>query len=88
MKMRVIATALLIMVLSAGISADVNAAPWRHHERGWSAPHVGISVYTPPVAIGGYYGGGNYERRNCRPHNYYAPRYGYERHYGGYRHCR
>jgi len=91
MKLRIIASALLVLVLSAGISTKASAAPWRGgYRHGWVRPHVFIPV--PPVVVappivyggggyygGGYYGGGYYGRGYyCRPHyrEAYGPRYG------------
>lgn len=82
-----IASALLIMLLSIGISSNADAA-WRGcYGRGWGHPVVrvcapvpAVRIATPVVAVGGYYGG--YYARPCAP-RYYA--HGY---YGGYRRCR
>src|ERR1700761_9475684 len=78
MKLRIVASVLLIMLLSVGVSSELSAAPWRggycHH--GWCGPAVRVVV--PPVVVGGYYG----------PRPYYGPAYygGYygHPHYGGY----
>ena len=84
MKKRIIVSAILVLLLSAGISFSSNAAPWgggHGHGHGWCGPHIGVSVWFPPIRVftpvvyGGYYGG--YHRH---PH-YYA--HGC----GGYRHC-
>jgi len=83
MKLRIIASALLIIVLSAGISTNAGAHPWRGG--GWCMPHPVVRVWAPPipiiappVVVGGYYGGGYYR------HPYYGHRYAYG--YGhGYR---
>ena len=66
MKLRIIASALLIMLLTVGISNQVSARPgyWRG---GFYGPRTGLRVVAPipaPVVVGGYYGGG------------YAPAYG------------
>jgi len=100
MKNRMIASALLIMVLSVGISATANANPWRGGYRGgWFVPHpvvrvgVPLPVIAPSVVIGGgYYGpayggyyGGGYYRGGYGGGYYGRPGYG-GRYYahGGY----
>ncbi len=65
MKLRIIASALLIVVL-AGISNYANANPWRGGYRGGWFPHARVfvpvpRVFIPPVPVpvvvgGGYYG--------------------------------
>ena len=80
MKPRMIASVLLIMILSSGINSKTDAAPWSGHRHGWYRPAV--RVYVPPVVIGGYYGGYYGHRHYC------GPRY-YDRGcHGGHRHCR
>ena len=80
MKLRIILSALLVIMITAGLNTKANADPWRH---GYCRPVVRycppVRVYVPPVAVG-YYG-----PAYCAPH--YAPRcYGYSRGYGrGYR---
>ena len=74
MKTRMIASALLIMLLSIGISSEANANPWRRgYGYGYCRPHPVVRVYgprvavcAPPIVYGGYYA--------PRP-RYYAPRY-------------
>jgi hypothetical protein len=77
MKIRMIASALLIAILSLGATAKSEAAPWR----GCYRPVVrvcapAVRICAPPIVVGGYYGG------------YYAgPRY-YARGCYGHRYCR
>ena len=56
MKHRIILSALLVILITAGLNTNANAAPWRH---GYCRPVVRycppVSVYVPPVAVG-YYG--------------------------------
>lgn len=90
MKKRIIVSAILIMILSAGIASNASAAPWRGGCRhGWYGPHVGVRVWAPvipvpviapPVVYGGYYGPRYFGYRGgyyAHPH-YYA--------HGGYSH--
>lgn len=93
MKTRMLAVALLVTVLTVGLSTRASAHPWGWGRGHWCGPRVGVSigVPVPPVVVGGgYYGG-------CAPAPYYgdaycapapAPYYGggyyaYPR-YGGY----
>ncbi len=101
MKLRTIASALLIVLLSAGTSSIAGAAPWRGHYRGGYWPHpivrvVAPRVFIPPVPVpvvvgGGYYGGGYYGGHPYYGHGYYGHGYGghyahgYYGHRGGYR---
>ncbi len=75
MKHRIILSALLVIIITAGLNTNANADPWRH---GYCRPVVRycppVRVYVPPVAVG-YYGQG-----------YCAPRYYHEHEYRGYRH--
>ena len=93
MKLRIIASALLIVVL-AGISNYANANPWRGCYRGGWYPHARVfvpvpRVFIPPVPVpvvvgGGYYGaayGPGYYGGGYR-HGYY----GHEHYRGGYGH--
>jgi hypothetical protein len=80
MKLRIIASALLIAILSVGVIAKSDAAPWRGCY--WPVVRVcapAVRICAPAVAIGGYYGG-----YYARPH-YSGARY-CDR--GGYRHNR
>ena len=77
MKIRIIASALLIIVL-AGITVNADANPWRGCYRGGWYPHPVVRICAPhvfippvPVVVGGYYG---------RP--YYGPRYYAHGYYG------
>ena len=82
MKIRIIASALLIAILSLWVTAKSEAAPWRGCYRpGVRVCAPAVRVYVPPVAIGGYWGG------YARP-RYFGPRYCDRGGYGGYRHCR
>ena len=89
MKLRIIASALLVIILSVGMSATADANPWRHCRGGWYAPHpvvrVGIPVPPiPPIVFGGGYYGGYYGHPYYGGHRYYA--HGGYGHYGhGYR---
>jgi hypothetical protein len=93
MKLRIIASALLIMLLTVSISNQASARPgyWRG---GFFAPRIGVRVGipVPPVVVGGYYGngygyapaygpavvvGGGYYGRGYYNHGYYRG--------GGYR---
>ena len=94
MKFKVIAIALLVTVLSAGISSTASAQHWRgYHRGGWYAPHPVVRayipaprvyvppVYVPPVPVvvdGGYYG------RPYYGHRYYGR--GYDHGYYGHGH--
>ena len=85
MKLRIIASALLLVVLSAGISSTAGANPWRHCRGGWYPPHpvVRLGIPVPPIpqiVIGGGGYGGYYGRPYSGGHRYYAHE-GY-RHYG------
>ncbi len=87
MKLRIIASALFMIIL-AGIASQVNANPWRGCYRGgWYAPHPIVRICAPrivvqaPIVVGGYYG---------RPYyglGYYAHGYYGHPHYGR-RYCR
>ena len=88
MKLRIIASALLI-VLVAGISTQAGAAPWRGHYRGgWCAPHPYVRIaaprlFVPPVQV--VVGGGGYYGRPYYAHPYYGHAYyghpRYDHHY-------
>jgi len=85
MKLRMIVSALMIILLSAAVSTNVNAAPWR----GYCYPRpvvricAPVPVIAPPVVIGGgYYG---CYARPCYGHGY---AYGYHGGYRGYYHGR
>ena len=70
MKHKIIVSAVLVLLLSAAMSVNANAAPWRGCRHGWYGPRVGVRLWVPPVRVvvpapvvyGGYCG---------RPH-YYA----------------
>ena len=90
MKNKIIVSALLVLLFSAVMSVNANAAPWRGCRHGWYGPRVGVRVWVPPVRVvvpapvvyGGYYGGGY-----GGPHYYAHGGYGHYGHrYGG--HCR
>jgi hypothetical protein len=87
MRLRMIVTAFLIILLSAGISSKSEAAPWRgYYRHGWYHPHPVVGVYVAPVApvvVGGYYGPHYYGHPYYR--GYYRGGDGYRyRHYGAY----
>jgi hypothetical protein len=86
MKLRMIVSSLMIILLSAAVSTNVNAAPWR----GYCFPHPVVRicapapVIAPPVVVGGYYGyarpyyHGYYRYRDCdryRDHDGYRGYY-------------
>ena len=84
MKLRMIVSALMIILLSAVVSTNVNAAPWR----GYCFPHpvvricapvpvIAPPVVAPPVVVGGYYG---YDRPYYHAYGYHG--------YRGYYRCR
>jgi hypothetical protein len=64
MKGRIVAAALLMMVLFAGVSNSASARGWGRG--GFYGPRVGVRIFAPvppmvfpaPVVVGGYYGGG------------------------------
>jgi hypothetical protein len=80
MKLNVFITALLIIMLSVGISSKSEAAPWRgyyRHGYGYYHPRPAVRVYVPaPVIVEHphYYGGYGYR-------HYHHDGYGY-RYYG------
>jgi len=63
MKFSIVLSALIVLMLSAGIN-KAEASPWRGG-RGYCHPVV--RIFTPPVVFGGY------APRYCHP-RYYAPR--------------
>ena len=80
MKIRIILSALLVIILSAGISSSASAHGWRgYHRGGWYAPRPVVRVYAPrvfvppvPVVVaGGYYGRPAYGH-GCYRHAYYG----------------
>ncbi len=85
MKLRIVASALLILALSTVISTNADAQRWRGYRGGYYRPHYGVRVWAPapvivpPVVVGGYYG------PRYGP-GYYGPRYYHRPYYGGYRH--
>ena len=89
MKFRIIASVLLVMLLSISATKS-EAAPWRGgYGRGWCAPHPIVRVYAPSVVIGGGCYGGCYARPHYYAPRYCAPHYAARGYYGGgYRHCR
>ncbi len=85
MKLRIIASSLLILLLSIAVNTNADAQRWRGCRRDYCRPHYGariwapVPVIAPPVYVGGYYG-----PRYCPP-AYCAPRYYHRPYYGGYR---
>ena len=81
MKTKFVVSAVLIMVMSIGVSNTVNARPWCHpHHHGWYSPvRVSVGIPIPPVAVvrvgGGYYDGGYRGGYYRKP--YYERRGGY-----------
>jgi hypothetical protein len=94
MKLRMIATALFVIILSAGINSTASAQHWRgYYRHGWFMPHPVVRVcaprvfvppvYVPPVPVvvgGGYYGRPYYGHGYCG--------HGYRHGYYGHRYCR
>jgi len=96
MKLKIIVASVLVVLLSAGISTQTKASPWRGgYRHGWYRPHPVVGffppvprVFIPPVPVpyvDGYYGRRDYGRGYYAPGHYYGR--GYERGYGhGYAH--
>lgn len=95
MKLKIVAAALLVMLLSVGVTQKASAQRWGYRG-GWGRPHVGVRVVVPPIPVpavtigGGYYGdgycapapvvGGYYDGGYCAP----APVVVGGGYYGGY----
>jgi len=78
MKNRILATALLMVVLTISVNNTASAHGWcRHHA--WFRPPVVVRVYPPAPAVAYYPPAYAYYPRPYVRHEYYAPRY-YERH--------
>lgn len=96
MKLRLVASALLIIILAASAITEAAAQPW-HGRRGWHGPrpgygraHVRIAppifvppVVMPPVVQYGYVRR-PYVRPYCPPPRYYNHGYAYGRGYNRY----
>ncbi len=84
MKFRIVLTALLIILLSAGINSQAGAAPWRNYRHGWykgywePRHYTNYKYYSPHVVVSGEHG--SYYSRS----DYYYPRYYTRRHYNRY----
>lgn len=77
MKLRIILSALLVMMITAGFNNKANANPWRYEHRGYCRPVERycppVRVYVPPVAVG-YYGPAYGRPYHCAPRCYEAHR--------------
>lgn len=78
MKNRLLATALLIVVLTISLNNTASAHGWGHHH-GWFRPPVVVRVYPPVPQVAYYPPAYSYYPRPYVRHEYCRPRY-YERH--------
>jgi hypothetical protein len=85
MKLRIVATALLIMLFSLSAVSEASARPWGYRG-GWGGPRIGVRVGIPaPVIVADGYGGGYYGDHgyNGGGYAYGEPRYYGHPYYGG-----